>query len=132
MQTQQEVPQTAERPEYPFDLFAVVPADTGPVNPLVKRVEIPFDGVVTEVIVGFQTNNAFRSGVQFGKPEGDTIAPRGSTDEAYISLADSTLTFAPMVEIDADNDLEARFANLDPNNSVPISVIAVVQKREGA
>lgn len=117
--------------EYPFDLSANVDPETVINDPLVRSVEIPYDGIIEQLIIGYPDGTDNLAGIAVGRTGmGERFYPRKVADGApYTALNNVTVTVDINEPIDEGNSIEARFVNLSTEYSRFLTALAVVSRR---
>ena len=117
--------------EYPFDLSANVDPETTINDPEVRSVEIPYDGIIEQLIIGYSDGTDNLAGITVGRTGmGERFYPRKVADGApYTALNNVTVTVDINEPIDEGNSIEARFVNLSTEYRRFLAVLAVVSRR---
>lgn len=95
---------------FPFELSMDVPANTPTTDPVTQTVEVPYDGRVTTVVIGWPSGTDKGVGVKIRDNRGHQYVPY-NTDEEYIAADNFTHPFAVHVDIEEDDELVAEFVN---------------------
>lgn len=125
----EEVPRSSAPPclEFPIEFSTNVPADTGLGDPLEIRREMPFDGHVTELMVGFPAGAGGAVGVQFRRVSGSTLFPY-NTEDQYIAQDDIQHPYSMCASVREEETMVAQYVNTDVDNDHFINVIASVRE----
>lgn len=111
----------------PLEASKLVPANTTEDNPEdVERV-MPFDGKITDLIVGWPDGADNLVGVQFRKGQGDILFPYNQEDD-YIAANNFTHPFPLNVRAKQGDKFHAIYVNLDTAQSHFVNVIPVAER----
>lgn len=120
-----------ENSTYVWDFSNEVTADAGnSVETDEVRLEIPYDGKITEIILGWSQGANQAVGVQFRSAEGERYIPRNDdNDVAFIGMDNHVLPPIPLnVDVSEGDEFIAEFRNNDPDNSHFVNVEAYVRE----
>lgn len=104
-----------------------VPAGTTVESPNVIRREMPFDGRIVSIIVGWPNGANNLVGVQIRRSNGDVLFPANREDD-FIAANDFTAVLPLRKDIGIDEELQAVFANNDGTNDHFVNVILNVEE----
>lgn len=120
--------QVPDRDSYPFEFSTDVPANTTADDPVETTREIPYEGRIVALTVGWPAGANNLTGVQFRTESGERFFPRNKQDE-YIAADDFTRTFNLRADVDKDSELVAEFVNNDTTHGHFINVVAEIEKK---
>lgn len=104
-----------------------VPANTPLDSPDVVKREMPFDGRIVSIVVGWSNGSNNLVGVQIRRGNGDVIFPANREDD-YVAANDFTAVLPLRKEISIDEELQAVYVNNDLTNSHFINLILNVEE----
>jgi hypothetical protein len=117
---------------FQFDFSAEVPTDTPVNDPKEVTREVPYDGEITTLVVGWSEGAANLAGVRLEYKDGEGLFPRvGDEDDGYLAGNGFTHAFDLTAPVSDDTELVAKFANADPDNSHYINLVATIKERDG-
>lgn len=117
-----------ERSEYPFDFSTAVPPETGVGDPVTKAFEAPYEGTLTEVVIGFPSGTQQAVGFGLDGPDGSRLVPQGPSGTRFVGFDNEVIRFGLSEPVEKNASFEIRFANNDVNN--PHFVNVVLKLRE--
>lgn len=101
------------RRAFPFELSMDVPAD----GDGQKTLDVPYDGRIVRVLLGWPQNTDNGVGVSLGMETGTNLIPRNAAEETYMAFNDFSQPFTVRQDVDEDDTIVAEFINIDPDNS---------------
>ena len=114
---------------FQVDFSTEIPAGTPTNDPLEVARTIPYDGRIKTLVVGWSSGSSYLAGVRLEYGDGEGLFPRiGDEDDGFIPGDGFTHPFDLEADIQADNDLVAKYANADPDNSHYINVLATIEE----
>lgn len=122
--------------EFPWELSATVPADTGRHDPFTTETEIDYDATINTAILGFPTGTQQSVGVKVGTKIGSRWIPRGGveqdatgSDAEYVAFDGTVIPIDLNIDIDAGVPVQAEFVNNDAENDHFINVLLLAEER---
>lgn len=114
--------------ERPYNFSQTIPADTPLNQPETEEWEIPHDGTVTKVILGWPDGAQQAAGIGVRGTQGESLIPAGPSGVKFLGLNDKVLTFSLDDGVRKDESYTFRFANTDPDNDHFVNVIPVLSR----
>lgn len=109
--------------ERAYDYSEVVPANTPGNDPKTATFEIPRDGTITRVLIGWPDGAQQAVGIGIDGTDGESLIPAGPKDASYVALNDKVVPFNLDDSVSKEETYTIRFANTDPNNDHFVNVL---------
>lgn len=97
---------------FPLEFSATITSNTPSEDPEIINRDVPFDGVITDVVIGWPAGADNLVGAQLGLESGERFVPRNKEDE-YIAADDFTHSFSVREEVSEDDTIQAQYVNSD-------------------
>lgn len=117
----------AQHKSFVYEFSTDVPADTPLENPIEVERDVPQDGWITSIIVGWPDGADNRVGVGVGTETGENLFPRNKEDQ-FIAANSFTSPFDVRVEVSEDDTLVARYMNHDTDNDHFVNVFVTIEE----
>lgn len=110
-----------------YEFSEDVPAGTPIEEPVEIERDVPKDGWITSIIVGWPDGADNLVGVGVGTETGETIFPRNKQD-SYVAANDFTQPFDVRMEVSKDDTLVAKYVNNDSANDHFVNVFVTIEE----
>lgn len=113
--------------EFPLEFSTNVPSGTTLDSPVTTSREAPYDGFVTELMVGFPPGAGGAVGLQFRNAAGEVFFPYNEEDH-YVAQDDIQHPYSVCFPVRDGETLVAEFVNTDTSEDHFVNVIPTVRK----
>lgn len=116
---------------FPFEFSKDVSAGTTRDSFETREREVPYDGWIIELVVGWPAGADNGVGVQFRRKSGEVFFPRNKED-AYIAQDDFQHPYNVCAPVREGEVLVAQYINTDTSNSHFVNVVPTIQEAEAS
>jgi hypothetical protein len=109
--------------ERSYDLSQVVPANTSANQPVTDEFNIPADGTITRILLGWPDGAQQAVGIGVDGVNGESLIPAGPKDSRYVALNDKVVPFNLDDSVSKNDTYTVRFANNDDTNDHFVNVL---------
>lgn len=114
---------------FQFEFSVTVPADTTEGDEFTVEREVPYDGRITTLVIGWPDGANHYAGVQLLNQDTDNkLFPRDDESE-FVGANDFTHPFDLRVDVDQGEVLVAHYVNRDTTNDHFLNVLVTIEER---
>ena len=124
-----EVTQSAKE-ERAYDFSQVVESASSENDPQTDTFDIPHDGEITKVVIGWPDGAQQAVGVGVSGVDGESLIPAGPTGARYVALNDKVLEFELSDTVSKGEQYNLQFANNDETEDHFINALIFLKRGE--